>query len=80
VTSCSNLKQNTDGDTGTESGTGSPPPRSGPAASRDLKRKAVGAPSGSMPLFQLGISPSSDFEDSEGTQGAPATTGRPMAS
>jgi hypothetical protein len=80
VTSCSNLRQNADGDTGTESSTGSPPPRSGPAVSRDLKGKAVGAPSGSMPLFQLGVSPSSDSEDSEGTQGALATMGQPIAS
>jgi hypothetical protein len=33
-----------------------------------------------MPLFQLGVSPSSDSEDSEGTQGAPVALGRPIAS
>jgi hypothetical protein len=36
-----------------------------------MKGKAVRIPSGSMPLFQLRVSPSSNFEDGERTQEAP---------
>jgi hypothetical protein len=78
VTSCSDLRQRADGDMG--SGTGSPPSQSGQVTSESMKGKAVGTPSGSTPLFQLGISPSSDSEDSEGIQGAPVASGRPIAS
>jgi hypothetical protein len=45
-----------------------------------MKRKAVGTPSGSTPLFQLGVSPSSDSEDSEGTQEVLAALGWLIAS
>jgi hypothetical protein len=80
VTSHSDIGKSTNSDTGLESGTGSPPSRSGQAISKDQKGRAIGMPSGSTPLFQLGVSPSSDSEDSEGLQEAPATSGCPIAS
>jgi hypothetical protein len=52
---------------------------SGQTFSKGKKGNAIGMPSGSRPLFQLGISPSSDSEDSEGLQGAPAISERPIA-
>jgi hypothetical protein len=58
--------------------TRSPPPQSGQAISEDMG-KAVGTPSGSMPLFQLSGSPSSNSEESDGPTKAQAISGHPRA-